>query len=239
MQEEVQLEVCVDSIELALAAARGGADRIELCGPLSGGGVAPSAGLTATARKLIDLPIAMLVRPRTGSFTISEAEFEVMRHDVLYARSVGIDIVVLGILCPDGSVDVERTRQLVDIARPMEVTFHRAFDDTPDLTHALSDVLETGATRILTSGAKPSAVQGAPVVADLIKTAAGRIRLVLCGSISATSVRQCLESSGAKEIHAALRTSIRVKDAADAMSPEALEYFAHCVGKLKEKIRRP
>ena len=237
MSQDVKLEICVDSLELAQAAVRGGADRIELCGPLHDGGITPSGGLAAAARNLIDLPIAMLVRPRTGSFTVSNTDFEVMRQDVLYARKIGIDHVVLGILRDDRTVDVERTRELVELAQPMQVTFHRAFDVTPNLNSALKDVVEAGAARILTSGAKPSAVLGAPVVGELIKSAAGRIGLLLCGGISAATVRQCLQRSGAHEVHAALRNSVRIRHATGTIPAETFEHFAECVAKLKEKIR--
>ena len=104
------LEICVDSLDLALAAVRGGADRLELCGPLFDGGVTPSAGFVAAARRMIDLPLAMLVRPHAGSFTPSDAEFEVMRQDILYARNIGIEIIVLGLLHSDQTIDIERTR---------------------------------------------------------------------------------------------------------------------------------
>ena len=169
------LEICVDSLDLALAAVRGGADRLELCGPLFDGGVTPSAGFVAAARRRIDLPLAMLVRPRAGSFTASDAEFEVMRQDILFARNAGVDIVVLGLLHPDQTVDVKRTKELVELARPLDVTFHRAFDVAADLGDSLSAVLQTGATRILTAGGKDSAVLGAATVKDLSTTANHRI----------------------------------------------------------------
>lgn len=236
MVQDVTLEICVDSLELAQAAARGGADRIELCGPLQDGGITPSAGLAIAARRSIDLPIAMLVRSRTGAFTASDAEFEVMRQDVLYARSIGIDFVVLGLLHEDRTVDIERTRELVEFASPMQVTFHRAFDATPDLNAALSDVMQTGAKRILTSGAKASAVLGAPVVDQLRKQAGDRIDLLLCGGISSATARESLERSGVREAHAALRACVHVDPQTGAISPENLEYFSECVGKLKEKM---
>jgi copper homeostasis protein len=238
MSQDVRLEICVESLELAQAAARGGADRIELCGPLHDGGITPSAGLAAATRKLIDLPIAMLVRPRTGPFTVSQAEFEVMRQDVLYARTIGIDHVVLGILLDDKTVDVEHTRELVELARPMQVTFHRAFDITPDLREALAQVVDTGATRILSAGAKPSAVQGAPVVGELIAASAGRIGMLLCGGISAANVRESLQLSGAREVHAALRASILTDQVTGVILPEAAEHFTECVAMLKQRIQQ-
>lgn len=230
------LEVCVDSLGLALAAARGGADRIELCGPLHGGGITPSAGLAVAARAMIDLPIAMLIRARTGLFTASAAEFEVMRRDVVYAREIGMNLVVLGILRDDRTIDLERTRELVELAKPMQVTFHRAFDAAADQHQALSDIIETGATRILTAGASPSAVLGASAVADLRKNAAGRISMLLCGGIGISNVRQVIAVSGVSELHAALRSSVAVDPLTGVLSEADLDYFAASVKKLKSRM---
>jgi copper homeostasis protein len=235
---DITLEICVDSLELALAAAWGGADRIELCGPLEGGGITPSGGLAFAARKAIDLPIAMLVRSRTGAFTASDAEFEVMREDVLFAQKTGIDLVVIGILRKDRTVDVERTRALVELAHPMQVTFHRAFDEALDSHEALNDVIQTGATRILTSGAKASAVQGAAVVGGLREAAGDRISLMLCGGIGSATVRQALEDSGAREIHASLRSDVCVEPSTGIVSQESLQHFSESVSRLKQEIRR-
>ena len=181
----------------------------------------------------------MLVRSRTGAFTATADEFEVMRQDVLYARSIGMNLVVLGILHEDRTVDIERTRELVECAGPMEVTFHRAFDAALDLKAALHDVKQTGATRILTSGGKPSAVLGAPVVHDLLSEAGDQIELLLCGGISSATVQQVLDRSGVQEVHAALRNSIRVKPQTGSISQESLEHFSDCVRKLKEKMLQP
>jgi copper homeostasis protein len=201
----MMLEICVDSLALAQAAVRGGADRIELCGPLEDGGVTPDSRLVAAVREAVDVPIAMLVRRRTGPFTVSEAEFEEMRQEVLFARGSGVDIVVLGILHPDGTVDVERTRQLVELAYPMQVTFHRAFDSAPDLDSGLRAVLNTGASRLLTSGGSSSAVTGASIVSKLQRVAGDGLSLVVCGGVTPENIAAVLEHSGVREVHAALR----------------------------------
>lgn len=226
------LEICVDSLDLALAAARGGADRLELCGPLNDGGVTPSAGFVAAARRMIALPLAMLVRPRTGSFTPSSTEFEVMRQDILYGRDIGVDIIVLGVLHSDQTIDVERTRELVELAQPLEVTFHRAFDVSPNLGESLASVMQTGATRILTAGGQGSAVSGAATVRELRETADGRIGFLLCGGISAATVGSALETSNVVEVHAGLRNSAR-----SAISARNFEVFTSSVEALRQKMR--
>jgi len=226
------LEICVDSLDLALAAVRGGADRLELCGPLLDGGVTPSAGFVAAARRMVDVPLAMLVRPRTGSFTPSDLEFEVMRQDLLYARNVGINIIVLGLLHSDQTIDVERTRKLVELARPLEVTFHRAFDVSPDLKESLASVIQTGATRVLTAGGQPSAVLGAATVRELRKSADKRIEFLLCGGITAATVHSALETARVAEVHAGLRSSART-----ALATRSFEEFTASVKALRQNIR--
>jgi copper homeostasis protein len=226
------LEICVDSLDLALAAVRGGADRLELCGPLFDGGVTPSAGFVAAARRMIDLPLAMLVRPRAGSFTPSDAEFEVMRQDILYARSIGIEIIVLGLLHTDQTIDTERTKELVELARPLQVTFHRAFDVSPNLQESLASVIQTGATRVLTAGGQASAVLGAATVKELRETADNRIGFLLCGNITAATVCSALETSNVVEVHAGLRNSART-----ALSARSFEVFTASVDALRQRIR--
>jgi copper homeostasis protein len=226
------LEICVDSLALAKAAVRGGADRIEVCGPLEDGGVTPDSRLVTAVREVVDVPIAMLVRRRTGPFTVSEAEFEEMRREVLFARRSGVDIVVIGILQPDGTVDVERTRQLVELAYPMEVTFHRAFDSAPDLDSGLRAVLNTGASRLLTSGGSSSAVTGAPIVSKLQRVAGDGLSLIVCGGVTPENIGAVLESSEVREVHAALS-----QVAANCTGEFGSDPFAPFVGAVSE-LRR-
>jgi copper homeostasis protein len=226
------LEICVDSLDLALAAVRGGADRLEVCGPLYDGGITPSAGLVSAARRMIDLPLAMLVRPRAGSFTPSPAEFEVMRQDILYARNIGVNIIVLGLLKPDHTIDVERTEELVKLARPLEVTFHRAFDVSLDLEEALPSVIQTGAKRILTAGGKASATLGSATVKALQAAAHHQIEFLFCGGITAATVGAALETVDVSEIHAGLRPSART-----AIADGNYDVFSASVYALREKMR--
>lgn len=152
MSQDRQLEVCAGSLASCLAAARGGAARVELCASLEAGGVTPSPGMIALARQRLDIGLHVIVRPRGGDFLYADDEFEVMRRDVLACRELGADGVALGLLTADGDVDVERTRELVRLAGPMTTTFHRAFDMARYPEQALEQVIASGCRRVLTSG---------------------------------------------------------------------------------------
>lgn len=199
------LEICVDSVASSLAAEAGGAQRIELCSALSEGGLTPSLGLLGAVRSKVGIGVHVMIRPRGGLFVYSDDEFAVMRDDISIAMSAGADGVVLGLLTRDRVVDVARTRALVELARPMQVTFHRAIDDTRDAVEALETLIQIGVNRVLTSGGELKAMVGHEGVRQLVDTARSRIGVMACGSVRAENIAELVRLTGAHEWHTALR----------------------------------
>lgn len=204
----VRVEACVDSLESALAAAAGGADRVELCDDLVEGGTTPSAGMIELCVERVSIPVFVIIRPRGGDFLYSDLEFEVMRKDVARAKSLGASGVVLGLLRPDGTVDVERTRVLVEEARPLAVTFHRAFDVTRDVDEALDALLEIGVDRVLSSGQAAAAEAGIATLRRMVRRAGERLIVLAGGGIREHNVQRVVAGTGVREIHVRA-TSIR------------------------------
>jgi copper homeostasis protein len=207
MPQQFVLEICVESVEHGIAAARGGAHRIELCSDLSSGGITPSAGLMQTARRHLQAPIHVLVRPRAGDFCYSDHELEIMRDDIKAAKRLGMDGVVLGLLHADTRIDIENTRALVELAHPLPVTFHRAFDASGNLEASLEEVIQTGASRILTSGGEPRAADALSTLARLVEAARGRILLMPCGGIDSENVVRIVRTTLAQEFHTSVGAS--------------------------------
>jgi len=203
--DPMQLEICVDSAESAMAAERGGAQRVELCSDLMEGGITPSHGLIAQVRRSIAIHLFVIIRPRGGDFCYSDQELELMKDDIAHARELGADGLTLGVLDEQAHVDVERTRQLVRHAEPLSVTFHRAIDMTPDPSAELDSVIDTGAQRVLTSGGAPSASQGLAAIARMQSMAKGQIRVMAGGGITAETVAGIAQATGARDFHASLR----------------------------------
>ena len=201
------IEVCVDSVESAVAAQQGGADRVELCANLLEGGTTPSGGMIEVCRAHLHIGLHVIIRPRGGDFCYSSTEFDVMRRDILRAKALGVDGLVFGILLPDGQIDIERTRELVALSRPLSITFHRAFDMTTDPHQALEELIGLGIERVLTSGQEASALEGLDLIAELVQRAGDRI-VVMPGGGVGRHMRKIVERGGVREVHVTGTTSV-------------------------------
>ena len=201
MPTPILVEACVDSIESALAAARGGAHRLELCANLIEGGTTPSAGTLAVCRARLDIPIFVLIRPRGGDFLYSAAELAVMLEDIRRAQQTGAQGVVTGVLRADGEIDADRTGELIAAARPLHVTFHRAFDVCRDASRALETLVALGVERVLSSGQAATAPEGAETIARLVRQAAGRIGVLPGGGVTPDNAAALVRATGVTEVH--------------------------------------
>lgn len=198
---EIKVEICVDSVESAVAAQAGGADRVELCDNLMEGGTTPSFGAIEVARKLLDIKLHVIIRPRGGDFLYSDTEFEIMKRDIEAAKRLGVDGVVIGLLDSEGNIDTARTAELVELARPMTVTFHRAFDVCRDPMKAIDALVNIGVDRILTSGQEATAVEGLDMLAECVRHAAGRITIMACGNLNERNIKKVIAATGVQEVH--------------------------------------
>lgn len=194
------IEVCAYSLASCQTAQQAGAGRIELCGGLAEGGTTPSAGLIQLARQHLTIPLYVMIRPRGGDFLYNDSELAVMRADIQLAKSLGADGVVLGLLKANGTVDEDRTRELIELARPLPVTFHRAFDMTRDPFEALEAIIRTGAVRILTSGQQQSVSEGLPLLQQLADRASNRIEIMAGAGVNAQNASN-LVAAGVHALH--------------------------------------
>jgi len=209
----VVIEAAVDSLEAALAAERGGADRLELCANLDVGGTTPDAELLAAVKSRARVPVFAMIRPRGGSFVYSSAERDAMRHEIDVARTLGADGIVLGMLDERGGIDLPGVRELRGDSGNLHVTFHRAFDRVADQRVALGTLIELGIDRVLTSGGAPSALAGADVLRALVEDAADRIVVMAGGGVRSHNARKLVELTGVRELHARCeRDSARIAE---------------------------
>jgi copper homeostasis protein len=207
--KRIKLEICAASAEDCVVAEQGGADRLELNSALLLGGLTPSLGTLREARKGVRIPIMVMLRPRPGGFCYSRVEFDVMKHDLESALAEGADGVAFGILNADGSLDLERSRQIVSLANGRQVVFHRAFDVVPNPLTTLDQLIELGVTRVMTSGQEASAYNGAANIAHYVRHAAGRIEILPAGGINRFTVADVLARTGCDQVHASLSGSRR------------------------------
>ena len=200
------LEIACFSLEAAILAEEAGADRIELCaGPLEGG-LTPSFSMISLARNILQIPIHVMIRPREGDFLYSKRELKSMEYDIEMIKDSGMEGVVLGILKSDGSVDIENLSRMVEIANPMNVTFHRAFDGAKDPFHALDDIINSGTSRILTSGQRATAIEGKEMIVQIIQRAKDKISIMPGGGVNASNIAELSRFTFANELHASVRS---------------------------------
>lgn len=202
------VEICVETVDGALAAQRGGADRVELCANLLEGGTTPSFAAIHLARQHVGIPIHVLIRPRGGDFLWSDLEMAVMHEDIHECKRAGVTGVVMGCLTPAGDIDIDRMRILLSAAQGMNVTFHRAFDLCRDPFAALDQLIELGIPRLLTSGQAPTALEGAELIAKLRQRAGDRITIMAGGGITPENVRQIVDQTGVSEVHLSARSTL-------------------------------
>ncbi len=194
-------EICVDSVAGVRAAKAAGADRVELCADLLEGGITPSRGMIRQARTVEGIGLNVMIRPRGGDFLFDDDEFATMRSDIETAKAEGADGVVIGPLSATGEIDTARTRELMALARPLSVTFHRAFDMTPDPFRSLETLIELGVDRVLTSGQEASVLEGLPLIVELIERAGDRIIVMPGGGITERNIDRILAAARPREIH--------------------------------------
>ena len=199
----LRFEICVDSVAGVIAARDAGAHRVELCASLIEGGTTPSLGMIRRARQVEGIGLHVIIRPRGGDFLYSPEEIEVMEADIDAARAAGADGIVFGMLNADGTIDVELTRRLVARSRPAAVTFHRAFDMTPDPFAALETLIGLGVERVLTTGQEATVLEGAETVAALVEAAGDRIIILSGGGMTPRTASRIVAMTGIREIHTA------------------------------------
>lgn len=230
-----QLEICVGSWDSAMAAQLGGADRIELCDNLAEGGTTPSYGMLLKCQKTLKIPFFPIIRPRGGDFHFSNDEFEIMKEDVIACKDLGCKGIVIGILRKDGSIDTERCAQLIDLAKGLEITFHRAFDRCNDLKKGLEDIIGLGCHRVLTSGGKENAFEGLELLKSLIIQAGSRISIMPGSGVNEQNLAQIALESGAHEFHTTAKINVEYGiDATTGKKYSMMETSTEKVAQIKQ-----
>lgn len=210
MQEQKYIiEIATSDFATTKSAVEGGADRIELCANLAEGGTTPSYGTLKQCREAFNVLLYPIIRPRGGDFLYSKDEFAIMMNDVKLCKQSGCDGIVIGLLNMDGSIDVTRTAELIEAAYPMGVTFHRAFDRCKDPFVALEELIDIGCERILTSGQKPSVVDGVDLIAELNKKADDRIIIMPGSGVRKENIKMLAEKTSCVEFHSSLRSKTK------------------------------
>lgn len=223
----MRIEICANSVASCLEAMRGGAYRVELCAAIPEGGTTPSYGEIALARELLDIKLNVIIRPRAGDFLYSDLEHRAMIKDIEMCRKIGVDGIVIGCLNADGDVDMARNATLIAVAGDMSVTFHRAFDMCRNKSESLERIIELGCHRLLTSGGKAKAEEGATLIKELIEQADDRIIVMPGSGITENNIATIARQTGATEFHLSARTpiisSMRYRNSEVSMSSKNIE----------------
>ena len=198
------IEACVENISEALKAESLGASRIELCDNLLVGGTTPSAGTIKIAKHYLSIPIMVLIRSRSGNFVYSPGEIEVMKHDIELSKNIGVHGVVMGALTADGHIDIELMRQMINLARPMRITFHKAIDETFKIMGEFKKLIPLGVDYVLTSGGKETAMEGKETINKMVEIAQGKLTVIAAGKITKSNLTEHIEAIGTKEFHGQL-----------------------------------
>lgn len=233
-------EICANSAESCVAAQAGGAHRVELCASMPEGGTTPSFGEIRLARKLIDIRLHVIIRPRGGDFLYTPLELDIMEEDIHMARQAGADGVVFGCLTPEGDLDMPAMRRLMKISEGMSVTFHRAFDYVRSPKQVLEQLIDLGVNRVLTSGQQPTAMQGASLLAELVRQAAGRIVIMPGCGVNEWNIAELAACTGASEFHFSARelkeSKMLLRNPALSMGSSDQDEYAHPVT-TAERVR--
>jgi copper homeostasis protein len=236
-RKKFELEICAGNIQSVLAADLGGADRVELCENLNEGGTTPSFGTIAMAKERCSLDVFVLIRPRGGDFVYSEIEFEVMLKDVQSAVELGVDGIVMGCLGEDGTIDYEKCCRLMEAAGGMPVTFHRAFDVTPDPFKALDTIRSLGISRLLTSGQKSRAEDGLVLIKDLHAHAGTNLKIMAGSGINESNIQDIATRAGISAFHATLREDVMAKSSAAGKEVDFNGYKVSSAGRIRKMVR--
>jgi len=204
------LEICAYNYSSAIIAKKAGAHRIELCDNMGEGGTTPSYGSLKMVRENVDILLYPIIRPRGGHAFYTEEEFEVMKQDIRLCKELGVDGIVTGFVKTDGRVDAARLKDVIELAYPMGVTFHRAFDATPDPFEAMETIIEAGCERILTSGQKPAAIEGIDMIAELVKAANERIIIMPGAGVRASNLKALKTGTGSREFHSSAHKIVEI-----------------------------
>ncbi|HEY5462654.1 MAG TPA: copper homeostasis protein CutC [Hanamia sp.] len=232
-----KLEIIGFNIESCITAQEAGANRIELCANPREGGTTPSYAFIKAAREKLHIDLYVMIRPRGGDFLFSNDEFEMMKNDIAISKQMGCDGIVTGILTKDGKIDKKKCKELIDLAYPLEATFHRAFDRVANPQEALEDIIDLGFERILTSGLKPKVIEAVHLLSQLIQQASERIIIMPGSGVNAENIISIAESTGAKEFHSSASNLIESKmEFTNADLKETLNYVAVNKEEVKKMV---